>query len=171
MSNVDKKKVGIFIDTNLLYHKVQRKFGSKLCYDAYYALCVSYGSIIKSIAYGMQVSNEASGFISCLRIAGFLTKFKRPKILTFGDHRLKLCNWDSVMTLDILQLVEGGGVDIVIIGSLNLDLIPLIEYIRSRGVYVVILAADIPQVFRSIADEVVELTENELEEEEEDDDE
>ena len=135
------KKVGIFVDTSILYHKVQRKFGAKLCYDAYYAVCAGLGSIIEAIAYGMQINSEAGGFINCLKITGFDAKFKRPKILTFDDHKLKFCNWDSVMTLDIVRLIHAGGLDIVIIGSANLDLIPLIKWIRTHGIFVIILSA------------------------------
>jgi len=166
MSDPNSKKVGVFVDTSILYHKVQRKFSTKLCYDAYFALCARFGSIIKAVAYGMQINSEANGFINCLKIAGFETKFKRPKILTFGDHKLKFCNWDSVTTMDIIQLVDSGGLDIIIIGSSNLDLIPLIKWIRSCGIFVVIFAADVPQVFHNIADQVIEISENELEEEE-----
>ena len=166
----DQKRVGVFVDTSTLYHKVQRKFNSKLCYDAYYEVCKAFGTIIKAVAYGMQIDNvqtdsEAGGFINCLKIAGFDTRFKRPKILTFGERTLKFCNWDSVMTLDIVQLVYAGGLDVVIIGSANLDLIPLIKWIRTHGIFVIILAADVPQVFQNIADKVVEITEEELEDE------
>lgn len=167
-ANFSQKKVAIFTDTSNLYHKVQRKFATKLCYDAYYALCTGFGSIIKAIAYGMQINSEAGGFINCLKIAGFETKFKRPRILTFGDHQLKFCNWDSVMTMDIIELIGGGGLDIIIIGSSNLDLIPLIKWIRSRGIFVVIFASDVPSVFYNIVDRVIEITENELEDEDED---
>lgn len=170
-NNIDKDKIGIFIDTSMLYHKVQRRFSTKLCYDAYYSVCKKFGSIIKAVAYGMQISSEAGGFINCLKIAGFETMFKRPKILTFGDHELKFCNWDSVMTMDIIQLIDGGGLDVIIIGSSNLDLIPLIKWIRSRGIYVVIFAVNIPRIFNGIVDEVIEITENELESEDKDEDE
>lgn len=171
MSDFNQRKVGIIVDTSSLYHRVQRRFAAKLCYDAYYAACTRFGSVIKAIAYGMQISSEASGFINCLANTGFETRFKRPKIITVGDHKLKFCNWDSVITMDIMQLVDGGGLDIIVIGSSNLDLIPLIKWIRSRGIYVVIFAADVPQVFNGIVDEIVEISELELEPEDEDDDE
>jgi len=158
----DTKKVGIFVDTSTLYHKVQRKFHKKLCYDAYVEVCDRLGSIIKSVAYGMQQHDEAGGFINCLNLAGFETKFKRPRILKFGDQKLKLCNWDSVLTLDIVHLIDGGGVDVIVLGSTNFDLIPLVKWIRSLGILVVIFAADVPKVFHEIADKVIEITENEL---------
>lgn len=155
------KKIGIFVDTSNLYHKVQRKFTAKLCYDAFYESCTRFGSVVKAIAYGMQINSEANGFINCLKLIGFETKFKRPKMLTLADHQLKFCNWDSVMTLDIIELIDT--LDIVIIGSSNLDLIPLVKWIRSQGVYVVIFASDVPKVFHNIADKVLDITEDELE--------
>ncbi len=160
----NQKKVGVFVDTSTLYHKVQRKFGAKLCYDAFYEACKGFGNIIKAMAYGMRIDTEVGGFINCLKIAGFDTQFKRPKILTFGERTLKFCNWDSVMTLDIVQLVHAGGLDVVIIGSTNLDLIPLIKWVRTHGIFVIIFAADVPSVFQNIADKVIEITEDELEE-------
>jgi uncharacterized LabA/DUF88 family protein len=162
----DAKKIGVFVDTSSLYHKVQRVFSTKLCYDAYYEVCANLGSVIKAVAYGMQQTDEAAGFINCLGLAGFETKFKRPRVLKIGDQKLRLCNWDSVLTLDIINLIDGGGLDVVVLGSTNFDLIPLIKWVRSLGVYVIIFAVDVPRVFQEVADKVIEITENELEEEE-----
>ena len=49
-------------------------------------------------------------------------------------------------------------------GSCNLALIPLIKWLKSKDVKVIIFAANIPKSLRNLADEVVEICENILEE-------
>lgn len=167
----DSIRIGIYVDTSNLYHKIQRRFGagSKLDYEQYLGKCQGDDRFIsETIAYGMQINNEASGFISCLKMAGFRVKFKPPRIMTIGDREIKQCDWNVTIALDIVRVIDR--LDVVVLGSSNTALVPLVRWIKERGVRVVILAAGVPNIFKEIADEVIEITEEYLEQEEEDED-
>jgi len=160
------KRIGIFVDTSDLYHKIRRKFENKLCYERYFDIVAEWGEIKWAFAYGMQIEREARGFISCLTTAGFHVRFKRPRIIHCEDREIKRCEWGVGITIDIVEALEE--FDVVVLGSSNSDLIPLIKWIRSQGREVIILACGVPKNMKDAANSVVEITEDYLEEEEED---
>jgi len=158
-------RVGLFVDTGDLYHKVQRKFGRgvKVCYKSYYNLAKGDNEIVHAIAYGMQ--NENHSFINCLRTIGFLTRFKPPRVFNVGVRKIKKCDWNIAITLDIVSLIDD--LDVVILGSSNNLFFPLVKWIRNQGVEARILASCIPRNLNEEADYVTEIDENLLEELEE----
>ena len=155
--------IGVFVDTSDIYHKVKRKFSGKLCYDTYYDMVVRWGTIQQAFAYGMQIENEAGGFIACLKAAGFNVLFKPPKIMVINDREIKRCEWNVRIAIDIVKTINR--LDIIVLGSSNPDLIPLIHWIKDQGVKVYILASCVPKCLRDIVDKVIEITEEYLEEE------
>ena len=81
------------LDLSDLYHRVNRKFGRKLNFEAVLMRFADEGQISafdgpKVTAYGIQRDNEASGFISCLQRLGIETRFKRPEIIKCGDREI-----------------------------------------------------------------------------------
>jgi len=155
--------IGLFVDTSDLYHRIRRKFNGKLCYEAYYEEVSSWGTMQQAVAYGMQVSAEAGGFITCLRVAGFDTRFKRPKVMRVGDREIKRCDHGVSIAIDIVKTIDH--LDTVVLGVSNPDYIPLINWVRDRGVKVVILASCVPRSLRDVADKVIEIDEEYLEDE------
>ena len=150
---------GLFVDTSDLYHRVRRKFnGAKLCYEAYYS---SVEAIDPSFAYVMQSENEASGFISCLKMIGFDVCFKRPRLLQIADRTIKQCDWKVQLTIDVVETLPG--LDTVFLGVSNPDYIPLVQWVKDQGVKVVILACGVPKSLYRVADSVIEIDESFLE--------
>lgn len=177
--------IGIFVDTSDLYHKVQREFGrgSKVCYETYYSVCEDVGDIIiKAVAYGMR--GETSSFPNCLSLIGFDSKFKSPRIFTSGDRKIKKCDWNVALTLDVVEFVlenrstvvvkdyDTGDIEkintaTVIIGSSNSLLIPLVKWVKEQGVKVIVFAARIPESLKENTDESIKVDSDCLELEEE----
>jgi len=155
--------IGLFVDTSDLYHRIRRKLNGKLCYEAYFEEVKKLGTIQQAFAYGMQTDNEASGFITCLQITGFDTKFKRPRVLKIGDREIKRCDHGIAMTIDVVRTLVH--LDTVVLGISNPDYIPLINYIRDCGVRVIIMASCVPKSMWELVDEVIEIDESYLEEE------
>ena len=155
--------VGLFVDTSDLYHRIRRKFSSKLCYETYFEEVSKLGTIQQSFAYGMQTDNEAGGFITCLKMTGFDTKFKRPRVMKIGDREIKRCDHGIALTVDVIRTIDH--LDTVVLGVSNPDYIPLINWIRDSGVRVIILASCVPKSMRELADKVIEIDGAYLEEE------
>lgn len=149
--------IGLFIDTFDLYYRVKRKFNGKINFESYLDDVTKLGKITKLFAYGMQ-SETNSKFISCLRILGFETRFKNSRII----HNTKICDWGVNMTIDIIRALDQ--LDTVVFGTCNFNIIPLIRYIKERGVTVIIFASNVPEVLCNLADKVIEIEEGHLEE-------
>lgn len=156
--------IGLFVDTSDIYHKIKRKFDGKLCYEAYFNEVADRGTIQQAFAYVMQTDNEASGFITCLKMSGFDVRFKRPRIMTIGDREIKRCDWGIKIAVDVVKTIDH--LDTVILGISNPDFIPLIHWIKDQGVKAVILASGVPKSLRNVADDVIEIDEELLEDEE-----
>lgn len=159
-------RIGLFVDTSDIYHKIRRKFDGKLCYETLYDKVTTWGTLQQAFAYGMQIDKEASGFITCLKLIGFDVRFKHPRIIKIGDREIKKCEWGIKIAVDIVKTIDH--LDTVVLGVSNPDFIPLIQWIKDQGVKVLILASCIPKSLRDVADEVIEINEDFLENEDED---
>jgi uncharacterized LabA/DUF88 family protein len=154
--------IGVYVDTTNLYRTVNKKFKNKLCYDLYLEKVVAlFEESTVNIAYVMQIANEASGFIGCLRAAGFTTKTKRPLTFKIGDREIKRCNWHVEMIIDMFRDIDE--LDCVILGSSDSELLPLVKYLKEQGIKVVILASLIPKRLADAASKAIEITEDLLE--------
>ncbi len=147
---------GLFIDTFDLYRRVKRKFDGKIDFD----LLAEDADTDELYAYGMSVEGK-NGFMNCLRLIGFKTRFKKPRIL----NGTKLCDWGVSMTLDVVQLVESVEVNTVIFATCNLNILPIIRWLKSKEIKVIVWGVDIPKPIQLLADDTKELTAEHLEEE------
>lgn len=152
------KRVGLFLEVSNLYHTLGKKYSKRLNYKKYYDFVADLGEIQQAIAYGAQVHTEANGFITCLRDAGFLPKYKEPK--SFHDGTKK-ANWDVGMVIDIVQMIDR--LDLVILGSADGDFAPMITYLQSKGLQVVVLACNISHELTEVATKCIEIPESLLE--------
>jgi uncharacterized LabA/DUF88 family protein len=157
--------IGIFVDTTNLYRTVYKKHKNKLCYDLYREkvgkILGDHHSDELAIAYVMQVANEASGFIGCLRAASFLTKTKRPLTFSVGDREIRRCNWHVEMLVDVFKNIDKLGT--IILGSSDSELLPFVKFLKEEGVKVIILASLIPKRLAEVADQAIEITKDLLE--------
>ena len=152
------KSIGYFTDVSNLYYCIRRKYGDrKLDYGKYLEYLEALGDTAVCIAYGAQVGSQAKAFIKKLHKIGYTTKYKQPK--TFFEKRK--ADWDVGITVDIIAMLDR--LDIVIIGSADSDLAPLVEYVQARGKEVVIFASGISKDLRSIASNSIEIFESLLE--------
>jgi uncharacterized LabA/DUF88 family protein len=152
------RKVAVFSDIANLYYCVGKKFESrKLDYRKYLEYCKTFGEVYQSYAYGSQVREEAKNFILCLKQIGFLTKFKETE-----KEEKRRVNWNAGIAIDVVNVVDR--VDTVILGTSDPDLLPVVEYIKNKGVGVIIIAAGIHRDLKKTCNQFVEISEDMLEE-------
>ena len=152
------KRVGLFMDVSNLYHTIGKKFSRKLHYRKYMDFVADLGEIQQAVAYGAQVSNEATKFITCLKEIGYMTKYKAPK--AFADGSMK-ANWDVGITVDVITMLDK--LDLVVLGSADGDFSDLVAYVQARGVSCVVLACNISYELKDIATKCIEIPESLLE--------
>lgn len=161
-------RIGLFVDIFSLYYCVGRKFQDpdtdetrKLDYDKYLKLIKTHGEVIRALAYGVQRDNEAQGFITCLKHLGFEPKYKAPLILHADDKEIRRADWGVGIALDVVRMLDR--VDLIVIGSADPGLAPLVEFVIEHGLPCFVVACGIPKDLKRAATKFIELTEDVLE--------
>jgi uncharacterized LabA/DUF88 family protein len=157
------KRIGVFVDVSNIYYCVGKKYEyRKLDYQKYLDFVKDFGELTKIIAYGSQLSSEAEGFIHCLQKFGFQTKFKAVKSFNSEQELRRKADWDVGITMDIVNMIDR--FDMIILGTADGDLTPVVSWAIQKGVDVVILACGISRDLKESATQFIEIPESLLEE-------
>ncbi len=156
------KRVGIFADVSNLYYCIRLKFKErKLDYKKYYNFCADLGEITQAVAYGAQVGTEALNFIHCLREVGFATKYKQPKSYSDGVRLKRKADWDVGIAIDIVSMADR--LDLIVLGSADGDLSPVVSWARQRGIDVIVFGCGISRELKDVSTKYIEIPESLLE--------
>ena len=129
-------RVGIFVNVaNQFGALIQRKKGHKINYEKYLKYFLNDGeNLLMAYAYGSKISDEAESFIHALKRMGYLTKFVTS--IKIGSQDILHPNRNVEMAVDIMGSYKK--LDIIIIGSNDIELVPLINYLQCQGIKVII---------------------------------
>lgn len=149
-------RVGIFIDVGNQFYCINKKWeGRKLNYEEYKKKAGSFGVVARAFAYGTQVENAATKFISCLHHLGFEPNYKTVE-------KNSWYSWDVGMSMDMVRLCDK--VDTIIVGNSNRTIAPALAYMRDKGIRVVVIACGINKEVKEACDQWLEISETMLEE-------
>ena len=158
------RRIVIAADVSNLYYCIGMKYPKrKLDYWAYRKYVDDLGTVVLAMAYGAQINNEAAGFIHCLREAGYTPKYKAPKTYRSDDKLRRKADWDVGIAMDLVRLALDKQYDMLVLGSADGDLCPLVEWLKELGIIVIILACGISRDLRLLADQAIEIPESLLE--------
>jgi uncharacterized LabA/DUF88 family protein len=131
------QRVGIFIDTQNLYHSAKNLYKAKVNFGQVVKEAVAGRNLIRAIAYVIRTeSEEEKGFFEALNKLGIETKVKDIRIFAGGA---KKADWDIGMAIDAVAM--GQKLDTVILATGDGDFVPLVEYLRyTYGVQVEVIA-------------------------------
>lgn len=160
------KEVGVFVNVSNQFYTVNNTFrGGKIDYQKYLARAVNDNEqLYRAFAYGVQMEREASGFIACLNSFGFETNYKTARIIE-GKPSIRQTDRNMDMAMDVIRCLDK--LDVVVIGSNDPNLIPLVKFIRERGKKVIILSCCIGRELREAANQCIEIKDDLLEEKKE----
>ncbi|MBD3327824.1 NYN domain-containing protein [Candidatus Peregrinibacteria bacterium] len=123
------QRVGIFIDTQNLYHSAKSFYNSHVNYKALVQEAVSGRHLVRAIAY--VIRSEAmteTKFFDALVDLGIETRVKDLQVFYSGE---KKADWDVGLAIDIVRLSEK--LDTVVLVSGDGDFTEVLKYVRSRG--------------------------------------
>ncbi len=131
------QRVGVFIDTQNLYHSARNLYGARVNFGAILKEAVGSRQLIRALAYVITTeSGEEKNFLDALEKAGIETKAKSLQIFYGGA---KKADWDVGIAIDAIKM--GPKLDTAIIVSGDGDFIPLVEYLQmNEGCQVEIVA-------------------------------
>jgi len=121
-----QQRVGVFIDTQNLYHSAKNLYKSRVNFDAVLKEAVGGRQLVRAIAYVITTEKgEEKGFFEALEKLGIETKTKDLQVFYGGA---KKADWDVGIAVDAIRLAPR--IDAAIIVSGDGDFIPLVEYLK-----------------------------------------
>lgn len=154
-----EQRVGVFIDTQNIYHSAKMLYHSKVNFGAIVKDAVGERSLIRAIAYVITTeAGDEKAFFEALTKMGIETKTKDLQIFSSGA---KKADWDVGMAIDAVKLAPK--LDAVILITGDGDHAPLVEYLQvNQGcqVEVVSFGKSTSTLLRSVVDDFFDLDEN-----------
>lgn len=130
------QRVGVFIDTQNLYHSARNLYQSRVNFSAVIKEAVAGRQLIRAVAYVITTeSGEEKNFFDALEKMGIETKTKDLQIF-FGGA--KKADWDVGLAVDAIRLASK--IDAAVIVSGDGDFVPLVEYLKHLGVQVEVMS-------------------------------
>ncbi len=130
------QRVGIFIDTQNLYHCAKNIYGAKVNFDQVVKDGLLGRSLTRAVAYVITTeSGDEKSFFEALSKIGIETKTKNLQIFSGGA---KKADWDVGMAVDAIKLAPK--LDAIILVTGDGDFIPLVEYLQNVGCQVEVMS-------------------------------
>lgn len=123
------QRVGIFIDTQNLYHSAKNLYkGAKVNFGNVVKEALAGRTLIRAVAYVVTTeSGEETNFLEALNKLGIETKTKDLQIFYGGA---KKADWDVGLAIDAIKMAPK--LDTVVVASGDGDFVPLAEYLKVR---------------------------------------
>lgn len=153
------QRVGIFIDTQNLYHGAKNLYRSKVNFQNIITDILADRDLIRAIAYVINTDSlEEQNFFDALEKMGIETKIKDIQIFSGGS---KKADWDVGLAIDTIRMAPK--LDVVIIASGDGDFVHLVQYLQGTfgcRVEVVAFGQSASSMIKEHADEFIDLSEN-----------
>ena len=122
------QRVGVFIDTQNLYHSAKNLYNARVNFGAILEAAVGDRNLIRARAYVVTTeSGEEQPFFEALHKIGIEVKTKDLQIFLGGA---KKADWDVGLAVDAISMAPK--LDAVIIASGDGDFVPLVEYLQTN---------------------------------------
>lgn len=123
-----EQRVGVFIDTQNLYHTAKNLYHARVNFGAVLKDAVAGRNLIRAIAYVITTeAGDEKAFFEALTKMGIEAKTKDLQIFAGGS---KKADWDVGLAVDAIKIAPK--LDAIIIVSGDGDFIPLVEYLRTN---------------------------------------
>jgi uncharacterized LabA/DUF88 family protein len=153
------QRVGVFIDTQNLYHSAKNLYKAKVNFANVLKDAVADRQLIRALAYVVNTeSGEEQGFFEALAKIGIETKTKDLQIFYGGA---KKADWDVGMAIDAIKVAPK--LDAVILATGDGDFVPAVEHLKTAGgcqVEVISFGRSSSGMLRECVDEFIDMDEN-----------
>jgi uncharacterized LabA/DUF88 family protein len=154
-----EQRVGVFIDTQNLYHSAKNLYRRKVNFGAILKEAIAGRKLVRATAYLITTEGgEEKPFFEALQKLGIETKSKDLQIFAGGA---KKGDWDVGLAVDVIKLSPK--LDTVVLISGDGDFVPLVEYLKSAHhtqVEVMTFGRSASAKLKEAADEFTDLDHN-----------
>lgn len=148
------QRVGIFIDTQNLYHSAKNLYQSRVNFGNILKDALADRILVRAIAYVISTeAGDETAFFGALAKMGIEAKTKDLQIFYGGA---KKADWDVGLAVDAIKLASK--LDVIIIVSGDGDFVPLVEYLQAEcQVEVIAFGKSASGKLREAADDFIDL--------------
>lgn len=153
-----EQRVGVFIDTQNLYHSARNLYKARVNFGAVLKDAVAGRALVRAVAYVITTeAGDEKNFFEALSKLGIETKTKDLQIFAGGA---KKADWDVGLAVDAIKMSPR--LDSVVIVSGDGDFVPLVEYLQTMGVQVEVVSfgKSTSSKLKEAVDDFVDLSEN-----------
>ena len=154
-----EQRVGVFIDTQNLYHSARNLYKARVNFGAVVKDAVAGRKLVRAVAYVITTeAGDEKNFFEALQKQGIETKTKDLQIFAGGS---KKADWDVGMAVDAITMAPK--LDSIILVSGDGDFVPLVEYLKIHSGIQVEIASfgkSTSGKLREACDDFVDLGEN-----------
>ena len=139
---VHKPRIGLFIDTQNLYHSARDLMERTVNFETILNVARADRELVHAIAYTVEKEHEGTArpFIYKLSALGY--KVRRMNLtlhhVAEGGRPIYEGNWDMGMVADMFRLIDH--LDIMVLGSGDGDFTDIVEVLQERGKRVEVIA-------------------------------
>lgn len=127
-----EQRVGVFIDTQNLYHSARNLYKARVNFGAVLKEAVAGRKLVRAVAYVItSETGEEKNFFEALEKLGIETKTKDLQVFYGGS---KKGDWDVGLAVDAIKFAPK--LDAVVLVAGDGDYVPMVEYIQNLGVQV-----------------------------------
>ncbi|HTR18553.1 MAG TPA: NYN domain-containing protein [Candidatus Paceibacterota bacterium] len=124
-----EQRVGVFIDTQNLYHSAKNIYHARVNFGNVLKDAVADRRLVRARAYAVTTeSGEEKGFFEALEKVGIEMRLKDLQVFAGGA---KKADWDVGLAVD--AITASPKLDTVIIFSGDGDFVPLVQYLQNHG--------------------------------------
>ncbi len=153
------QRVGIFIDTQNLYHSAKNLYRAKVNFGEVVKDALAGRSLIRAVAYVIRTeSEEEKGFFDALNKLGIETKVKDIRVFAGGA---KKADWDIGLAIDAVAMAQK--LDTIVLATGDGDFVPLVEYLRFTAgcqVEVIAFGKSSSGQLREVVDDFIDMCDN-----------
>jgi uncharacterized LabA/DUF88 family protein len=152
-----EQRVGVFIDTQNLYHSARNLYKARVNFGAVLKDAVMGRKLVRAVAYVISTEGgEEKNFFGALEKLGIETKTKDLQVFHSGT---KKGDWDVGLAVDAIKMANR--LDTIIIISGDGDFVPLVEYLQTMTqVEIISFGKSTSSTLRETADDFLDLSEN-----------
>lgn len=149
------QRVGVLIDVQNMYHSAKNLYQARVNFREILNIAVANRKLIRAIAYVVTTeTGEEKAFLEALEKSGIEIKSKELQIFPGG---MKKADWDIGIAVDAFELSKK--LDSIVLVTGDGDFIPLVEYLKSQGqqVEIIAFAKSASSKLKEIADDFIDL--------------
>ena len=123
-----EQRVGIFIDTQNVYHSAKNLYHSKVNFGQIVKDALDGRKLVRAFAYVITTEGgDEKAFFEALGKVGIETRTKDLQIFSSGAMK---ADWDVGMAIDAVKLAPK--LDAIILVTGDGDFVPLVEYLQTN---------------------------------------